>query len=62
MDDDRPKNKPHRVKTAGRKAEKKSKKDEDTKAVSQAGMTAKQRNPKAFAIQNVTKLRKAVRR
>lgn len=62
MDDDREKRKPHRAKTSGRKAEKKAKKNEGTKAVSQAGMSAKQRNPKAFAVQNVTKLKKRVRR
>lgn len=62
MDEDSNKRKPHRTKKSGRKAEKKEKKNEATKAVSQAGMTAKQKNPKAFAIQNVTKLRKKVRR
>lgn len=56
------KNKPHRVQKSGRKAEKKARKDADKKAVSQAGMTAQQRNPKAFSVQNVARLRKTVRR
>lgn len=62
MDDESNKRKPHRAKKSGRKAEKKAKKNEGTKEVSQAGMTAKQRNPKGFAIQNVAKLRKKVLR
>jgi len=61
MEEDKP-HKPHRPRKSGRKAEKKAKKHEATRAVSQAGMTAKQRNPKAFAVQNVTKLKKTVRR
>lgn len=62
MDEDNDKRKPHRSRKSGRKAEKKAKKSEDTRKVSQAGMTAKERNPKAFAVQNVTKLKKRVRR
>ena len=62
MDEDNDKRKPHRPRKSGRKAEKKLKKNESTRSVSQAGMTAKQKNPKALAVQNVTKLKKRVRR
>lgn len=62
MEEDQNKRKPHRSKTSGRKADKKARKDDATKAVSQAGMSQKQRNPKAFAVQHVAKLKKRVRR
>jgi len=54
--------KPHRAPKSGRKADKKAAKVADQKAVSEAGQTAKKRNPKAFSIQRVAKLQKAVKR
>lgn len=62
MDADQKEHKAHRVKKSGRKAEKKAKKVDNISGSSDTTQTAKQRNPKAFAVQNVTKLKKRVRR
>ena len=51
--------KKHRSKVAGRKAERKSKKDQKG---SEGQETARQRNPKAFAIQSVVKAAKKFHR
>ncbi|CAB3254368.1 unnamed protein product [Arctia plantaginis] len=52
------KNKTHRAKHAGRKAEKKKNKNK----VDQSNLTARQRNPKAFAIQSVVRAERQFRR
>ncbi|GBP54087.1 Ribosome biogenesis protein bms1 [Eumeta japonica] len=52
------KKKGHRVKHAGRKAEKKKKK----KQVDQSNLSARQRNPKAFAIQSAVRAERQFRR
>ena len=70
MDEINDKRKPHRKPHSGRKAERKAnkkvEKDENGKKIkkklSQDPVDAKQRNPKAFAIQNVQKTERRVRR
>ena len=70
MDEINDKSKPHRKPHSGRKAERKAnkkvEKDENGKKIkkklSQDPVDAKQRNPKAFAIQNVQKTERRVRR
>ncbi|XP_026488648.2 ribosome biogenesis protein BMS1 homolog [Vanessa tameamea] len=52
------KKKSHRAKHAGRKAEKKKKKNQ----VDQSNLTARQRNPKAFAIQSAVRAERQFRR
>ncbi|CAK1541928.1 unnamed protein product [Leptosia nina] len=52
------KKKSHRAKHAGRKAEKKKKKNQ----VDQSNLSARQRNPKAFAIQSVVRAERQFRR
>ncbi|XP_059053033.1 ribosome biogenesis protein BMS1 homolog [Achroia grisella] len=52
------KKKAHRAKHAGRKAEKKKKKN----AVDQSNLSARQRNPKAFAIQSAVRAERKFRR
>ena len=62
MDDEEKHHKAHRVKKSGRKAEKKANKRDNLADTSDAKQSVKQRNPKAFAVQNVAKLKKRVRR
>lgn len=57
-DDTTFKNKTHRAKHAGRKAEKKKNKNK----VDQSNLSARQRNPKAFAIQSVVRAERHFRR
>lgn len=52
------KKKAHRAKLAGRKAEKKKKKNK----IDQSNLSARQRNPKAFAIQNAVRAERQFRR
>ncbi|CAH0720255.1 unnamed protein product, partial [Brenthis ino] len=52
------KKKAHRAKHAGRKAEKKKKKNQ----IDQSNLTARQRNPKAFAIQSAVRAERQFRR
>ena len=56
------KKKGHNKSHAGRKADKKKSKDAPEKEKSVGESSAKQRNPKAFAIQNVSKTERRVRR